>query len=342
MKMRKQRLGLALAIVGSMAAISSARAQAIYAVAVQGPADLDEYTRNAVESQARAAVAASGFSLIDTNLTKQAAARVVIGRIDGEDNLLAMGRALRANKVLVAVLEREGTGQWKMKLTIFDVTEQERREAERVAAAAQVGPAAREIAADLVAGRGTVATTRPGMPPAPAPTPTAPPPVPAPGPTPGPGPAPGPTPTPAPAKPAESLKHQGFFFNGLTHWGVQPGFSWLIGMAPGYTWDNIAIALRLGLSVVDHREDSNFGFMIGVEGRYYLLEGSVKPYPTMFLGGLAGYRSFFLWTAGFGLQYDYDKQLGFFGEIAPLGILAGGNVGGNYFFQFGGGVQYRF
>jgi hypothetical protein len=310
-----------------------AAAQPLYAVAVQGPVDLDEPTRNAVESQLRAATAALGGQLVDSTLTKQAAARVVIGRIDGEDNLLALGKALRAGKVMVAVLEREGTS-WKIRTTLFDVAEQERRQAERVVAPAEAGPTARLLATELIQGRGS--------PPAPAPAPApAPLPAPTPVPTPAAPTAPTPAPAPAPAKP-DSLKHQGAFVNGFTSFGVQPEFSWMLTVQPGYTLEGIAISLKLGLSVLDHRFGADAGFLVGLEGRYYLLDGAVKPYPVLSLNGLIGSRSFFLLTSGFGLQYDLDRSLGFYGEISPLSLVAGGGIGGNYYFHFGGGVQYRF
>jgi hypothetical protein len=332
--MRILRWQTLVAVVACALGSSVARAQAPqYAVAVQGPADLDEPTREAVETQLRAAVAAYNFGLIDSTLTKQAAARVVIGRIDGEDNLLAVGKALRAAKVLVAVLEREGPS-WKVKVTLFDVTEQERRQAERVVAPVDAGPTARALGTDLLAGRAPAPA--PAPPPAPAPTPA---PAPAPAPTP---PPPAPAPAPSPAKKEESLKHHGFFVNGSAAFAVQPSFGMLLGVTPGYAFEGFAVGLKLGLSIVNTDAGTDAGFQLGLEGRYYLLDGAVKPYPVVSIGGLLGSRSFFLLTGGFGVQYDQDRKLGFYGEVVPLGLLAGSGAGGNYWFQFGGGVQYRF
>jgi hypothetical protein len=138
------------------------------------------------------------------------------------------------------------------------------------------------------------------------------------------------------------LKHGGFFVNGFTAFGVQPSASWQLNVSPGYSWEGLEIGLRLGLSVVGSRPDTNAGFLLGAEARYMILDGAVKPYPVMSLQGLFGPRNYVLFTLGFGIMYDMDKNLGFFGEISPLGALGGGGAGGDYHFQFGGGVQYRF
>lgn len=140
--------------------------------------------------------------------------------------------------------------------------------------------------------------------------------------------------------------HKGFFANGGLFFGAQPYFHFLFALQPGYTWSNIAVSLRLGFGVSatgDERFGVAGGFLLGIEGRYYLLSGSVKPYPVMTMNGILGSNSFFLLTLGFGIQYDWSKSLGFFGEISPIGVFAGSQpVGGNYHLQFGGGVQYRF
>lgn len=339
MKRTKWRLGLVLVGGIALVGVSSASAATLYAVAVQGPSSLDEPTRAAVENQLRAAVAAQGFSLVASTLVKQAAARVIIGRIDGEDNLIALGKAVRATHVLVAVLQRAGTGgSWQMRLTLFNVAEQERRQSERTVAATQAGATARTLATELVLGKKSA-------PPAPTPKPT-PPPTPTPTPTPKPSTLPAPTPSgdklPPPPVAPESGQHQGFVIGGFTTFGVQPGFSWMINAAPGYTWMGVLLSLKLGFAVADTTPGTRAAFLLGMEGRYYLLDGTVKPYPVLSVNGLLGSESFFLLTAGFGIQYDIDKNLGVYGEISPLSVLAGGGIGGNYYFHFGGGVQYRF
>lgn len=374
MQRSTQRL-IWLAIAATLSLASPAAAQTSYAVAVQGPADLDEATRNAVETQTRAAVTAAGFQLVDGTLVKQAAARVVIGRIDGEDNLRALGKAVRAQKVLVAVVEREGVGQWKMRITTFDVNEEERKQGERVTPAAGVGEAARALAGEVIAGRVSAPPPPPppppggdtGFPPPPPPPPGGtgvppPPPPPPPGGTGVPPPPPPPVGTgvppppppggatpPAPATGAIAGKYKGFFLSAGMHFGVYEYFQWALALQAGYTWDNISVALRLGGHVlaVDDPVGAAGHFLLGLEARYYLSEGNWKPYPVFAMGGLLGSISMFQMTIGFGVQYDFAKNLSFFGELSPIGFVAGkfgadGGTSGAYTLNFAFGAQYRF
>ena len=137
---------------------------------------------------------------------------------------------------------------------------------------------------------------------------------------------------------------KGFFVNGAMFFGVQPSFQWMLALQPGYTWDSIAISLRLGGSVVaaDDPIGAIGGFVLGLEGRYYLLDGRFKPYPVVTMQGLLGSNSLFLMTLGFGIQFEWTKNIGFYGELSPIGVLGGGGLGGNYYFNFGVGAQYRF
>ena len=337
--------------IATLLASGAAHAQASFAVAVQGPADLDDATRNAVETQVRAAVTTAGFQLVDGTLVKQAAARVVIGRIDGEDNLRALGKAVRAQKVLVAVVEREGVGQWKMRITTFDVNEEERKQGERVSPAANVGDAARALAAEVLSGRVSAPPPPPPpfVPPPPPPPLTGdpgapPPPPPGPGGTGTPPPPPPPGATPPPAAGVTAGLYKGMFVNGAMTFGVYEYFQWMPIVQGGYSWDRISIALRLGGHVIALRDP--FGgtghFLLGVEGRYYLSEGNWKPYPVMTLNGLLGSHSLFYMTMGFGVQYDYAKNISFYGELSPIGVAAGSDTGGVYSFTFTVGAQYRF